>query len=72
MLTPPIPPNEARRLASLHALKVLDTQAEDRFDRFTCLVCRLFDVPIALVSLIDAERQWVQVPLRPRHPVNQS
>lgn len=37
---------------------MLDTESEDRFDRITRLACRLFDVPIALVSLVDAERQW--------------
>jgi len=58
LIKPPIPCDETLRLQSLHALKVLDTEPEERFDRFTRLACKIFDVPIALVSLIDRERQW--------------
>ncbi len=56
--SPDIPANEAERLAALHALKVLDTPAEARFDRITRVAQRHFDVPIALVSLVDEGRQW--------------
>ncbi len=56
--SPDIPTNEAERLAALYALKVLDTPAEARFDRITRVAQRHFDVPIALVSLVDEERQW--------------
>ena len=35
-----------------------ETQPEERFDRITRLACKVFHVPIALISLIDAERQW--------------
>jgi PAS domain S-box-containing protein len=52
------PDNEPERLAALQALRVLDTPPEPRFDRLTRLAAALFDVPTALVSLIDAERQW--------------
>ena len=58
MQLPPIPVDEASRLATLHSLKVLDTPAEERFDRLTRLAKRLFGVPIAVVSLVDANRQW--------------
>jgi PAS domain S-box-containing protein len=58
MLPPPFPPDEAARLASLRALGVLDTAAEERFDRITRLAQALFGVPIALVTLVDADRQW--------------
>src|SRR5687768_2709958 len=58
MLRPPTPPNEAERLATLHALRILDTPPEERYDRITRLACKLFDVPIVMVSLVDAERQW--------------
>jgi len=58
MLKPAIPLNEAERLSSLHALKLLDTAAEERFDRITRLAARLFNVPVALVSLVDRDRQW--------------
>ena len=54
----PVPPDELQRLAALHELGLLDTAAEERFDRLTRVAAALFDVPIALVSLIDANRQW--------------
>jgi diguanylate cyclase (GGDEF)-like protein/PAS domain S-box-containing protein len=53
-----IPPCEQTRLAALGALDVLDTPAEQRFDRFTRLAAMTFGVPIALVSLVDENRQW--------------
>ena len=54
----PHPANEAQRLAALRGLALLDTPAEERFDRITRLAARLFDVPIALISLVDQDRQW--------------
>ena len=50
--------DESNRLAQLRALALLDSDAEERFDRVTRLAQRLFGVPIALVSLVDADRQW--------------
>ncbi|RMF98065.1 MAG: sensor domain-containing diguanylate cyclase [Gammaproteobacteria bacterium] len=58
MLKPPLPHNETLRLKSLHALRVLDTAPEERFDRVTRLARNVFKVPIALVSLVDQDRQW--------------
>ncbi len=58
MRTPPLPPNEAERLVELQALGILDTPPEERFDRITRIAQRVFDVPIALVSLVDEDRQW--------------
>lgn len=58
MLVAPKPDNEPARLATLRTLGILDTPAEERFDRLTRLARRVFDVPIALVSLIDENRQW--------------
>lgn len=58
MKKPDYPSDELTRLHSLKALNLLDTLPEERFDRLTRLAKRLFNVPIALVSLIDAERQW--------------
>ncbi|HEY9815926.1 MAG TPA: GAF domain-containing protein [Candidatus Obscuribacterales bacterium] len=58
MQAPPYPPNEATRLNTLRSLHILDTKPEERFDRITRIAKRLFGVPITLVSLIDAERQW--------------
>lgn len=54
----PIPADEAKRLEALHRLKLLDTPPEERFDRYTRIAAELFDVPIALVSLVDRDRQW--------------
>jgi len=58
MLRPDLPVGEETRLASLYALKILDTAPEERFDQFVRLAGRLFGVPIALVSLVDVDRQW--------------
>jgi len=58
MKKPEIPLNEAIRLDALRALNILDTPGEERFDRITRVARRHFNVPIALVSLIDTGRQW--------------
>lgn len=58
MEKPAAPRNELQRLHQLHSLNILDTPAEERFDRLTRLAKRLFDVPIALISLLDEQRQW--------------
>ncbi len=50
--------NEEARLASLHSLDILDTPPEERFDRITRVAAELFGVPIALISLVDSDRQW--------------
>ncbi|MDP3489240.1 MAG: ATP-binding protein [Phenylobacterium sp.] len=49
---------EGERLRSLRSYGVLDTLPEEAFDRLTSLAAELFDSPIALVSLIDEQRQW--------------
>ncbi|MEE1674801.1 sensor domain-containing diguanylate cyclase [Agarivorans aestuarii] len=58
MQAPSTPIGEASRLKALKDLDILDTQPEERFDRITRMAKRLFDVPIALVSLVDENRQW--------------
>lgn len=50
--------NEQHRLAALEEAQILDTDAEERFDRITRIAAKLFNVPIALVSLVDKDRQW--------------
>ena len=50
--------NEELRILSLCALGILDTPAEERFDKFTRLATCAFQVPIALVSIVDSDRQW--------------
>ncbi|AFZ14093.1 GAF sensor hybrid histidine kinase [Crinalium epipsammum PCC 9333] len=58
-LNPPLlPPNEAQRLEALRRYNILDTPPEESFDRITTLAARLFEVPIALVSLVDEYRAW--------------
>ncbi|MDR2306348.1 MAG: diguanylate cyclase [Paucimonas sp.] len=54
----PSPLNEAARLCFLESLNILDTPAEETFDRITRLASVLLDVPMALVSLVDTNRQW--------------
>lgn len=58
MKIPDVLPDEASRLSELRSLNVLDTIAEERFDRLTRMAKRLFGVDIALVSLVDENRQW--------------
>jgi len=58
MHVPNKPENEAQRIEKLEQLDILDTESEERFDRVTRLARRLFDVPIAVVSLVDRDRQW--------------
>ncbi|NCT83366.1 MAG: GAF domain-containing protein [Comamonadaceae bacterium] len=58
-MTPaPIPANDAERLRALHALLILDTPPEQRFDRIVEFAADEFDMPIALISLVDEQRQW--------------
>jgi diguanylate cyclase (GGDEF)-like protein len=57
-MTFPIPPNEAGRLAALHALQILDTMPARDFNSLVRLARELFDVPISAVSLVDRHRQW--------------
>ena len=53
-----LPTDEAERVGALRALGILDTPPEDRFDRHARLAAALFRVPVALISLVDADRQW--------------
>jgi diguanylate cyclase (GGDEF)-like protein len=54
----PEPGNEVERLESLRNMQILDTVAEERFDRLTRMAQRHFKVPYALVSLVSKDRQW--------------
>jgi PAS domain S-box-containing protein len=55
---PSLPANEVARLAELRSYEILDTGADSSFDALTKLAAEILQVPIALVSLVDAERQW--------------
>lgn len=58
MLAAPIPDNESERLAALRELLILDTPPEQRFDRIVQFAAAEFDMPVALISLLDSDRQW--------------
>jgi PAS domain S-box-containing protein len=58
MTSYPIPQNEAERLAELHDYGVMDTPPEAQFDDLVMLASEICKTPIALVTLIDEERQW--------------
>lgn len=58
MQAPALPAHEKTRLQSLRDLLILDTPPEERFDGLTAYASAMFNVPIALVSLVDDERQW--------------
>jgi hypothetical protein len=57
-LAAPLAPDEERRLAALHELHLLDTPREARFDRLVEEARRIAGTPIALLTLVDSERQW--------------
>ncbi|MEM6850721.1 MAG: GAF domain-containing protein [Pseudomonadota bacterium] len=54
----PLPTCEANRLKALARYNILDTNAEEAFDRVARIAKMSFDVPMALVSLVDRDRQW--------------
>lgn len=56
--THPKPANESSRLKALEMYNILDTEAEERFDRLTLIASTICETPIALVSLLDENRQW--------------
>ena len=58
-MTPaPIPANEDARLNALRELLLLDTPPEERYDRLARFAAEQLDMPIALLSLVDGQRQW--------------
>lgn len=57
-LPPPLPDNEIARLDALYQYKILDTPPEKVFDDFTFLAAQICCTPIALISLLDGNRQW--------------
>ncbi|MET4279355.1 MULTISPECIES: GAF domain-containing protein [unclassified Bradyrhizobium] len=57
-MTFPIPPDEAKRLAALRALQILDTMPSREFTSLVRLARDLLNVPISAVSILDQHRQW--------------
>ena len=60
MLSAPHPENEEERLNKLYELDILDTFEEQAYDDLTYLAAQICDVPIALISLIDRDRQFLK------------
>ena len=52
-----IAPGDSQRVAILRSLGLLDSPSEECYDRITQSACDIFNVPIALVSLVDKDRQ---------------
>src|ERR671916_1925517 len=57
-MTPTTPPDEAAGLDALRRYEILDTAAEESFDELTRLAAQICGAPVALISLVDAGRQW--------------
>ena len=55
---PPLPPDEPARVEALRQYAILDTLPEQAFDDLTLLAAHICQAPVALISLVDAERQW--------------
>lgn len=69
------PQNEEERMNAVRRYAILDTPPDGSFDRVTALAAELFDVPIALVTIVDEDRIWFksqhglpEVPEIPREP----
>jgi len=54
----PLPPDERQRLRDLERQGVLDHPGDEHFDRLVTLTASVLDAPIALISLVDRDRQW--------------
>jgi predicted PurR-regulated permease PerM len=58
MMVAPIPADEEKRLAALAATELLDPKTDPVFDRMTARLARIFEVPIAVLTLVDSRRQF--------------
>lgn len=58
MIEPPLPPDEEARLAELLSYRILDTDSDKVLDDITLLASQICETPIALISLVDPDRQW--------------
>jgi len=55
---PPVPPNEAQRLAALHSLNILDTPPDETLDQVVDLTADVFSAPVVALTMVDRDRQW--------------
>ncbi|WP_370226352.1 ATP-binding protein [Mesoflavibacter sp.] len=60
MIAPKLPKNEKQRLKAVKEYKLLDTLPEEDFDNITNLVANICDVPISLITLLDADRNFLK------------
>ncbi|SDS34883.1 sensor histidine kinase [Christiangramia echinicola] len=60
MIIPEVPVNEKERLQALHDLDILDTEAEDAFDNIVEMASLACNKPVALITLLDDDRQWIK------------
>jgi GAF domain-containing protein len=58
MVKPSLTPSEERRLSIINSYQILDTLSEEDFDFLTKMASQICNTPIALISLIDRDRQW--------------
>ncbi len=61
--SPAVPPQEIKRLETLHEMGILNSAPEPAFDSLLALAAKLLDVPVAFISLIDAQQQWCKARL---------
>ena len=59
----PLPTNETKRLEALRRYRILDTPPEQTFDDFAFLASTICQTPIALITLVDTDRQWFKARL---------
>jgi hypothetical protein len=67
-IAPPLPADEAERLAALEQLAILDTEPEKEFDRLVQLATTICQVPIGAITFIDSQRQWFKSRVGLHHP----
>lgn len=60
MIKAPIPPDEAKRIASIKRMQLIATPSEETFDRITRTAQRVFDTPIAFISIVADKYLWLK------------
>ena len=56
----PVPDNEQQRLTAVRSCEIFDTAPEAEFDAIARLAARLFEAPVAYVSMMDSDRLWLK------------